>query len=143
MSNVKQAQKHNVGVTSSIVSSWLACFVTLVWGNHEKQKECEDATESGGEKGLGPECQTLGFPTPVLLLFSVPSLRSHSNPWPLKTSRQPPLIMTRLSNPIAVAQTQGSALKPLESDCFSRVKWLRPPCHSPGHRHHCAAAGAA
>lgn len=39
--------------------------------------------------------------------------------------------MTRLSNPIAVAQTQGSALNPLVSDCFSRVKWLCPPCHSP------------
>ena len=58
----------------------------------------------------------------------------YSNPRPLKTSRRPPLIMTRLSNPIAVAQTQGSALNPLVSDCFSRVKWLCPPCHSPGHR---------
>lgn len=43
--------------------------------------------------------------------------------------------MTQLSNPIAVAQTQGSALNPLVSDCFSRVKWLCPPCHSPGYRH--------
>lgn len=59
-----------------------------------------------------------------------------SNPQPLKTSRRPPLIMTRLSNPIAVAQTQGSALNPLVSDCFSRVKWLCPPCHSPSHQHH-------
>lgn len=42
--------------------------------------------------------------------------------------------MTRLSNPIAVAQTQGSALNPLVSDCFSRVKWLCPPCHSPSHQ---------
>lgn len=42
--------------------------------------------------------------------------------------------MTRLSNPIAVAQTQGSALNPLVSDCFSRVKCLCPPCHSPRHQ---------
>lgn len=70
------------------------------------------------------------------LLFSVStSPLFSSNPRPLKTSRRPPLIMTRLSNPIAVAQTQGSALNPLVSDCFSRVKWLCPPCHSPGHRH--------
>lgn len=59
---------------------------------------------------------------------------SPSNPQPLKTSRRPPFIMTRLSNPIAAAQTQGSALNPLVSDCFSRVKWLCPPCHSPSHR---------
>lgn len=59
-----------------------------------------------------------------------------SNPQSVKTSRRPPLIMTRLSNPIAVAQTQGSALNPLVSDCFSRVKWLCPPCHSPSHQSH-------
>ena len=74
----------------------------------------------------------------ILLLFTFLSLRPtlfSSNPQPLKTSRRPPLIMTRLSNPIAVAQTQGSALNPLVSDCFSRVKWLCPPCHSLGHQH--------
>ena len=67
------------------------------------------------------------------LHFSTSTLFS-SNPQSVKTSRRPPLIMTRLSNPIAVAQTQGSALNPLVSDCFSRVKWLFPPCHSPSHQ---------
>lgn len=81
----------------------------------------------------GDSCCPLSSPH---LLFSVStSPLFSSNPCPLKTSRHPPLIMTRLSNPIAVAQTQGSALNPLVSDCFSRVKWLCPPCHSPGHRH--------
>lgn len=93
----------------------------------------------GGEKGQGPlrcdwEIPPLACSPPLLNSFSSSPLSS-SNPWPLKTSRRPPLIMTRLSNPIGVAQTQGSALNPLESDCFSGVKWLCPPCHSPGHRH--------
>lgn len=71
----------------------------------------------------------------LLLLFTTSTSPCFSsNPRPLKTSRRPPLIMTRLSNPIAVAQTQGSALNPLVSDCFFRVKWLCPPCHSRGHR---------
>lgn len=75
-----------------------------------------------------------GFPRPVLPLLSFPSLRTLSNPRLLKTSRRPLLLMTRLSNPIAVAQTQSSALNPLESDCSSRVKWLRLRCHSLGRR---------
>ncbi|CAB1448242.1 unnamed protein product [Pleuronectes platessa] len=69
-------------------------------------------------------------PSSLLRLYVLPS-----NPRSLKTSRRPPLIMTRLSNPIAVAQTQGSALNPKVSDCFSRVKWLCPACRPPGHCH--------
>lgn len=66
-------------------------------------------------RGLGVTCTLL--PTPLC------------NPWLLKTSRRPPLIMTRLSNPIAVAQTQGSALNALEFDCFFRIKCLCTRCH--------------
>lgn len=69
------------------------------------------------------------------LLSCSSSFHTLSNPRPLKTSRRPLLLMTRLSNPIAVAQTQSSALNPLESDCSSRVKLLRLHCHSLGHRH--------
>lgn len=78
---------------------------------------------------------------PRLVSVSTSPLFS-SNPRSLKTSRRPPLIMTRLSNPIAVAQTQGRALNPLVSDCSSRVKWLCPPCHSPSHCHLAPAAGS-
>lgn len=123
-----------MGVTSSIVSLRPALFVTFVEGNHWEKREMREV-----RGGPTSKVADTGIPTarsPPLLFF--PSLCPPSNPRPLKTSRRPPHIMTQLSNPIAVAQTQGSALNPLESDCFSRVKWLRPPCHFLGHRHHCA-----
>lgn len=93
----------------------------------------------GAEKvraaGIKKKKRREGFPRPVLPLLSLTSLRTLSNPWLLKTSRRLLLLITRLSNPIAVAQTQSRALNPLESDCSSRVKWLRLHCHSLGRRH--------
>lgn len=100
--------------------------------------ECTELVGSwGGERALRPKKGARVFPLTAVLLFSSPSLCFPSNPSSLKkTSRRPPHIMTQLSNPIAVAQTQGSALNPLESDCSSRVKWTCLHCLFPDH-HHC------
>lgn len=111
----------------------------FVRGKHRGRRECEDDRVEE-ERGAyiwsvrGRRDSHWESDSPPLHFSASASTLFSSNPQSVKTSRRPPLIMTRLSNPIAVAQTQGSALNPLVSDCFSRVKWLCPPCHSPSHQ---------
>lgn len=106
-------------------------LLSLCEGKIRERSHSVMITESrGGQKSKTAKGRIPTAGSPLFRLHVFPS-----NPQPLKTSRRPPLIMTRLSNPIAVAQTQGSALNPKVSDCFSRVKWLCPPCRSPGHWH--------